>query len=200
MKRILSLFDYTGNWANPYKENGYEVLLIDLKYGDNILTWDYKKLGKKYFYGILAAPPCTDFSGSGAQYWKMKDEDGRTNYSCILVHQTLMIIKYFNPNFWVLENPVGRIEKLIPELTKYRLYSFNPCDFGDAYTKKTILYGKFNPFIIHSYVNPEYVIMKDGKRMSKHHYDSFYLPKSKRSEVRSITPLGFAQAFYEANK
>ena len=29
-------------------------------------------------YGILAAPPCTDFAGSGAQYWKTKDEDGRT--------------------------------------------------------------------------------------------------------------------------
>jgi len=146
-------------------------------------------LGRKYFYGILSAPPCTDFSVSGAQYWGEKDEDGRTNHSCILVHQTLMIIKYFNSNFWVLENPIGRMEKLIPEMKKYRLLSFNPCDFGDPYTKKTILYGKFNPFLVQKPVKPT-----DGSKMH------FISPGKKRSEIRSTTPLGFAQAFFEANK
>jgi len=33
MKRniILSLFDYTGNWSRPYRENGYEVIQIDMR-------------------------------------------------------------------------------------------------------------------------------------------------------------------------
>ena len=26
--------------------------------------------------GILAAPPCTDFTSAGAQYWAQKDKDG----------------------------------------------------------------------------------------------------------------------------
>lgn len=188
-KCILSLFDYKKTWSKPYEENGYEVVIIDLKHGVDIITWNYKLYKPKHFYGILAAPPCTDFAGSGARWWKEKDKDGRTNYSCILIHQTLAIIKYFNSEFWALENPVGRIEKLVPEMKQYRLLSFNPCDFGDPYTKKTILYGKFNPFLTYKPVKPT-----EGSKMHK------LPPSEKRQEIRSTTPLGFAYAFYEANK
>ena len=27
---ILSLFDLTGNWSKPYKDNGYEVIQITI--------------------------------------------------------------------------------------------------------------------------------------------------------------------------
>ena len=33
MKRILSLYDYSGNWSLPYREAGYEVVQVDLKRG-----------------------------------------------------------------------------------------------------------------------------------------------------------------------
>lgn len=29
-KIIISLFDYTGNWSKPYKENGFEVVQVDI--------------------------------------------------------------------------------------------------------------------------------------------------------------------------
>jgi site-specific DNA-cytosine methylase len=32
----------------------------------------------KDVHGILCAPPCTHFSVSGAQYWKQKDNNGKT--------------------------------------------------------------------------------------------------------------------------
>lgn len=66
-KIILSLFDFTGNWSKPWRENGYEVIQIDLQLGTDILTWDYKKIDKKEVYGILAAVPCTDFALSRSQ-------------------------------------------------------------------------------------------------------------------------------------
>ena len=36
-KIILSLFDYTGNWSQPYVDAGYEVARLDKQNGDDVL-------------------------------------------------------------------------------------------------------------------------------------------------------------------
>jgi hypothetical protein len=196
---IISLFDYSGSWSKPYREAGYEVIQIDIKLGIDILTWDYKGIDKSRVVGVLAAPPCTHFSVSGNKYWEQKDLSGETQKMVALTKKTLEIIKYFNPYFWVLENPVGRIDSLIPELKKLRMMVFDPCDFGDAYTKKTILYGSFNPLLIRNYVKPV------RAEFGHHSIDLFLIgrfgktPFHKRAEMRSITPEGFSYAFFEAN-
>lgn len=151
MKTILSLFDLTGNWSRPYKENGYNVIQIDLQLGQDILTWDYTKI--ENVYGILAAVPCTDFAVVGGRWWKDKDMDGRTEQSKKLVYKTLEIIDYFKPEFWVVENPVSRIHKCCPELGEVK-FKFNPTDFAgyctgkeqeeNRYNKQTWLWGDFN--------------------------------------------------------
>ena len=190
---IISLFDYSGSWSKPYKDAGYEVIQIDIKLDQDILTWDYMQIAKSRVYGILAAPVCTDFSVSGAQYWKAKDLNGQTEKSINLVKKSLEIVNYFNPVFWVLENPVGRINKLIPELASKRLLIFNPCDYGDPYTKKTILYGQFNPYLIQKPVKPI-------RESSQGSWLQKLGGKSERTkELRSITPAGFSRAFFEAN-
>ena len=198
-KIILSLFDWSGHWCKYYREAGYEVYQVDIKHDIDILSLDVERdilpLGK--IHGILAAPPCTDFSGSGAQYWKAKDADGRTYSSLCLVHKTLEIIKATNPVWWALENPVGRLPKLIPELGAP--WYFNPNQFagwleGEAsererYTKKTGLWGVYSrpekrELSVSPGCNP---IMSLGG-------------KSERTkELRSMTPLGFAKAFFVAN-
>jgi len=187
------LFDYSGNWPKPYKENGYEVIQIDLKLGHDILTLDPTSLDDLMpIYGILAAPPCTDFSVSGAQYWPKKDADGTTERSLELVWATLDIIKYCQPEFWALENPVGRLPKLIPSLGKP--WYFQPHWFGDAYTKKTGLWGNFNRNLIRNDVEPVRECAQGSWLMKLG-------GKSERTkELRSMTPMGFAYAFYEANK
>lgn len=185
-KIILSLFDYSGNWPLYYKEAGYDVYSIDIKTGIDILELTNDDIPSNV-HGIMAAPPCTDFASSGAQYWKVKDEDGRTAYSLSLIDKTLEIINYCNPEWWVIENPVGRLSKLRPQLGQP--WYFNPCDFGDAYTKKTGLWGKFNRNLKKTPVEPDPKswIMKLGG-------------KSERTkELRSMTPLGFAKAFFDAN-
>ena len=139
---LLALFDHSGAWSKPYREAGWDVVQVDIKNGVDILSFEYKSFTK--FNGVLAAPPCTDFSLSGAQYWKAKDMDGRTAYSISLVQKTLEIIEYFNPFFWGLENPLGRIQKCIPELGKPK-YWFHPSDYGENYTKRSYLWGKFSP-------------------------------------------------------
>lgn len=199
MKTILSLFDYSGNWPKYYRENGYNVYSLDIKNGVDILELskqDIESLGP--IYGIMAAPPCTDFAGSGAQYWKAKDADGRTEASLRLIDKTLDIINWCDPFFWGLENPVGRLPTLRPAIG--RPWYFNPNEYAgwlhgeasdkECYTKRTGIWGNFNkPEKSHREVikgcNP---IMSLGG-------------KSERTkELRSMTPLGFSYAFYLANQ
>ena len=68
---------------------------------------------------------------------------------------------------------------------------FNPCDYGDPYTKKTALWGVFNVPI------QDYVYPSNGSKMwhSRGNYKGM-----DRSTWRSITPQGFANAFFEANR
>lgn len=194
-KTIVSLFDYSGRWCLPYKEAGYDTFQIDIKLGLDILDLSPEDFPDNV-YGILAAPPCTDFSGSGAQYWKQKDEDGRTTASLRLIDKTIELIQCLDPVFWALENPVGRLPKLRPWIGKP--WYFNPCDFAgyiedsdsEAYTKKTGIWGKFNKPI------PKPVEPIHGSKMW-----TMYGGKSEKTkEARSITPLGFAKAFFEVNK
>lgn len=190
-KTILSLFDYTGNWPRPYYEAGYKVILLELKHGQDIMSYDYSYLSG--IYGILIAVPCTDFAVSGARWFKEKDADGRTELSIQLVRKSLEIVEYFKPTFWALENPVGRIHKLVPELGRPSLI-FQPYFYGDPYRKKTCLWGDFNI----PKLNPV-----EPKGIRKGQPDEWYSKvggkSEKTKEYRSATPMRFARAFCEAN-
>lgn len=203
-RTILSLFDHSGEWSRPYREAGYEVIQVDKKHGQDIMTFDYKSLPP--IHGILAAPPCTDFANSGACWWAQKDRDGRTAHSVKLVAKTLEIIEYLSPAWWVLENPAGRIRSFFPRLGKG--WFFQPCDFGDAYTKKTGLYGDFVPplpLFLGKHLAVAPVEHPDKRHHSIDHYMIHVvgIPTTgfdNRSAWRSITPSGFARAFYEVNR
>lgn len=191
---ILSLYDYSEQWVSPYIKAGYPVMCWDKKIEGDILTDEsYKELTayRHFVYGILAAPPCTDFAGSGARWWKEKDKDAdRIDESVALVQWVLLLKERFpNLKFWALEQPVGRLERLFPTIKPYRKMLFNPCDYGDPYTKKTVLYGEFNSELKKNCVAPVL-----GSLIHK------IPPSEKRAEIRSTTPAGFAQAFYEANQ
>lgn len=57
MKIILDLCGGSGSWSRPYALNGYKVI--------NVTLPEYNVLNYKppaNVYGILAAPPCTEFS------------------------------------------------------------------------------------------------------------------------------------------
>lgn len=207
---ILSLFDDSGEWAQPWIDAGYDVRAIDLKRDDvDIMDIDYGWLLDNGFlegpgvWGILAACPCTTFATPAARDWKPgpkarpKNEGGmdfigKTHSSVDLVNQTLTIIEFLKPRFWALENPVGRIRKITgvpdPRLT------FNPSNYGDPYTKKTQIFGNFNPNLPTAKVDPRKEFGGEGSRAHN---------LSGKDELdgglRSVTPKGFAYAFFMAN-
>ena len=178
-KRIISLCDYSGNWAKPYKEAGYDVQLIDIKHGQDVRLFLYTG----NIYGVLAAPPCTHLAGSGARWWKEKGEAALLK-GLAIADACMRIILIAKPVFWALENPVGRLRKYYgdPKLI------FNPCDYGDPYTKKTLLWGNFN-VPTKTPVDPT-----EGSKMH------LIPPGPDRQAIRSETPMGFARAFFEANQ
>jgi hypothetical protein len=197
---IISLFDFSGHWCKPYIAAGYEVLQIDIKSGTDILKWNYSTIDRNKVFGILAAPPCTHFTKASSLHWFDYDITGKTARSLLLIQTTLQIIKYFKPIFWALENPPGRLSKIYPPIAKYKLLRFEPWQYGDPFYKQTELYGEFNPWLIQSPTKPIYKIT-DGRYSPTimDYYKKIYPGQSKAS-YRSITPPGFANAFYQANK
>lgn len=185
---ILDLCGGTGNWSRPYLLAGYDVRLITLPENDVRLYAPPSNV-----YGILAAPPCTEFSFA-------KHFHGRGNYShdflegLEIVSACMRIILTCRPKWWALENPKGYLNKWLGE----PISTFNPWQYGDSYQKKTCLWGQFSmpPSIIAK--KPEGII-KFSMLKSKEIYPEYYGNLS-RTERRAITPPGFAKAFFRINQ
>lgn len=161
--------------------------------------------------GLLMAPPCTDFTVSGSRWWAGKDASGQTAQSVRIVEECLALKEACKETlrWWVLENPVGRMPKLVPLVGK-PLLSFNPCDYAgfadtpckEAYTKRTLLYGDFNPRLPRD--EREAVMYERKSKSGKVLRGSWMWAnlggKSERTkQLRSVTPQGFARAFAIAN-
>lgn len=176
---ILDLCGGTGAWSQPYKDAGYCVEVIDLKRG-----WDVRLVERRQFgvHGILAAPACTDLAGSGARWWAAKGE-GALLEALSLVDACIRIAWVQQPVWWALENPVGRLTRYLgpPQL------SFHPADYGDPYTKKTLVWGRFQAPMKRP------VVASEGSKMHR------LSPSVNRQALRSVTPAGFARAFFEVN-
>jgi hypothetical protein len=213
-KTVLSLFDYTGNWAKPWIKYGYNVVTVDIK----PITSEYRYQGRWHicqdimdliphqqlfgynFDVILCAVPCTHFALSGAKHFAAKDADGRTAEGIKLVEETLKIIKLYQPRVWAIENPMSRIHKLVPELGSPKL-KFDPWEYAgwtdgsENRNKRTWLWGEFNI--------PERKPVAPEARNDQGH--SAWINKvggksEKTKEYRSMTPMGFAEAFAAANQ
>lgn len=199
-KIILDLCGGTGAWSKPYRDAGYDVRNITLPDFDVRVY-----IPPENVHGILSAPPCTEFSIV---------KNHKLNRDLVkgmeIVNACIKIIESCNPKFWVIENPVGYLTLF---LRKPR-YTFQPWYFGDGWTKRTMLWGKFNlpirkywkwenvPKIEGLYVRPGRKTPsiafnhKNHKRFIKS-LDPFKVDTD--ASFRAITPQGFAQAFFEAN-
>lgn len=180
---ILDLCAGSGSWSQPYVDAGYRVLRVTLPEID-VRTFVPPT---RAVWGILAAPPCDQFSL--ARNGQKSPRDFRRGMAC--VNACLRIISQCSPRWWALENPVGMLSKWLgtPRDT------FEPCDYGDPWTKRTALWGDFSVPVRGPYVEPvgggPLCTVCDPERRrttwcsNRHH--------------RAVTPPGFARAFFEAN-
>lgn len=187
-KIILDLCGGTGAWSRPYKEAGYDVRNITLPDYDVRLYQPPENV-----YGILAAPPCTEFSSAKHFHGK-----GKYKHDFIkgleIVSACMRIILTTKPLWWVLENPYGYLRKWLgkPEMI------FEPWQYGDFYKKKTALWGNF------SYPEPTILVEPKGLKkfsmLKSKEIAPEYYGKLIRQERRAVTPKGFAEAFFRANQ
>ena len=176
---ILDLCGGTGSWSKPYKDAGYDVRVIEIENSYDVRLYEW---ADEPVRGILAAPPCDHLSGSGARWWKEKGKEALLE-ALGIVDACLRAVVLYKPIWWALENPVGRLVHYLGPPTLY----FHPCHYGDPWTKYTCLWGKFN-IPAENKVEPT-----EGSKMH------LIPPGPDRKRLRSTTPPGFAQAFFEAN-
>jgi hypothetical protein len=174
---ILDLCAGSGSWSVPYEKAGYIVRRVDLPTDVRLADWDALPI-----HGILAAPPCTYFCRMRMCQGRPTDEQFREGLS--VVDACLRIITMTKPKWWALENPAGYLGRWLgpPSL------KFDPWEYGDPWTKRTWLWGKFTQ-PLRAPIAPTGQWVDDGSN------DGL----SGDSRTNSITPPGFAQAFFEAN-
>ena len=180
MLTVLSLCDASGVWSEPYVKAGYDVRRIDLENGADVRLFQALPYPVR---GVLAAPPCTHLASSGARWWAGKGQEALLD-ALAVVDACIRIIMVHRPVWWVLENPVGRLRDYLGEPRM----SFDPADYGDPYTKRTLLWGQFAEPLKVNRVEPV-----EGSKMH------LMPPSPERAALRSVTPGAFAQAFFEAN-
>jgi hypothetical protein len=216
-KLILSLCDHTGNWPRFYEPELYEVVTFDFKDGYDIRYLPYFD---RPVHAILAAPPCTEFSVLGAQYWELKDakQPELLQKALSVVDACCRFVAICKPDWWALENPVGRLSRHLGPPA----WSFHPFEYGgwlapgertvaefpeqDAYSKRTLIWGNAKKPERRP-VEPRYRNYFSQSRRREHRvspltHSQWANPKREgvtAPELRSTTPLGFAKAFRAAN-
>lgn len=217
-KIILDLCGGTGAWSKPYKSAGYEVHVITLPEYDvtrvefgtfaigfmpqtqqKFLTIPYNQV-----YGILAAPPpCTEFSLAKGAAQRNFQAAMEIVDACLQIIWHCRFYKGSKLKFWSLENPVGFLRQFLGK----PVYTFEQWQFKDEGIKPTDLWGYFRnptPIVIEkpanlSIINPNG--RKNGRGISSPKCPSEYKHLNlSRADKRAITPAGFAQAFFRANK
>lgn len=201
---VLSLCDRTGNMVKPWLEAGYSALTVDTQEASNPhpqrvhLVRDVRRcvpLGD--FVAVFAFPPCTHFAVSGARWFKDKGLD--VLIEALEIVNACRKICESSGAAWMMENPVGTLSTITESYWQAPSHSFNPNDYGDPYTKKTVLWtggGFVMPPIVKPgdlLSEPTWVEPTEGSKMH------LLPPSPDRGDLRSETPMGFARAVFEAN-
>jgi site-specific DNA-cytosine methylase len=177
-KVILDLCGGTGSWSMPYVAAGYDVRVIDLPSDVRLM-----EKPKERVHGILAAPPCTYFSRMRMCQGRPTAEQFREGLS--VVDACIRLIMVCRPQWWVLENPQGYLQKWLGRPAM----KFHPWEFGDPWTKRTWLWGSFTPPMCLSTIPTNRLV---GNRRG-------YKAIAQSFAERARTPQGFANAFFAAN-
>lgn len=208
-KIILDLCGGTGAWSKPYSNSRYDVRNITLPDYD---VRNYKP--PKNVYGILAAPPCPMFSmARNDKTTKVKRDFKKgleTVEACLKIIWECRCDKIRNTEtslkFWALENPRGYLRWFLGNPP----FTFHPFEYGDPYTKETDVWGIFNipeknPTMPLRFGNYGTFVkeVEHFEHLKENQIPDGYKEKTglkKKSILRSITPSGFAIAFFEANR
>lgn len=176
--------------TQAFRDLGYEAYSCDIVdcsggHPEWHLKCDVRDLLTEQYDLVIAHPPCTDLSCSGAKHFAEKIKDGRQP---IAVAFFMLMTQFKSPRICI-ENPIGIMS------TRYRKPDqiIHPYMFGDPAKKSTCLWLKGLPKLVPTNivgVLPDKVF-PSGKRMSAWYY------ATRGSKKRSKTFPGFAKQMAE---
>ena len=139
VKMFLDLFSGSGSVGEVAKELGYTVISLDrdmeAEIQIDIMDWDYSDFPKGFFDVIWASPPCTEYSR--AKTTAPRDIEGANE----IVQTTLDILEYFEPKFWILENPQTGLLKDQLMMWGLPFKDVDYCKYGMPYRKRTRIWN-----------------------------------------------------------
>lgn len=181
MARVLIACEYSGAVRDAFIALGHEAMSCDLLPTDAPgphYCGDVRDVLDYPWDLMIAHPPCTDLSVSGARHFAAKRMDGRQQAS---VSFFLRLAKADIPHI-AIENPVC----IISSLWRKPDQTIQPWQFGHGETKATCLWLKNLPPL-----KPTSVV--DGREQRVHKLP----PSPDRWKIRSKTYDGIAKAMAE---
>lgn len=146
---VVDLFSGLGGFSQAFVDRGHTVERYDLdpKFKEiphtmTVDVLDLTPIDLEHADIILASPPCTHFSVAASHHhWPKNEPTKDTIEEMKLVRYTISLITRVNPKYWILENPLGYLRRVIgkPNMTTYW------GAWGASYKKPTDLWGKFPP-------------------------------------------------------
>lgn len=148
---------------------------------------DVRTVLKRDWDMLIAFPPCTHLSSSGARYWSEKKADGRQDKAISFV---LELWQSTHIPHICIENPVGILSNVMGPPTQI----IHPFMFGHAIQKSTCLWLSGLPQLRPTQIvsKGDFYIGKNGKKYHKWLYSHSSL--THRAHMRSRTFQGIAAA------
>ena len=188
--KILVACEYSGIVRDAFAAKGHDAWSCDIlptESPGNHFQGDVLEHLDKGWDLMIAHPPCTHLAVSGARWftegkkpWSLQEE--ALNFVRKLLDAPIDKI--------ALENPVSVISTKIRKPNQI----IQPFEYGHDVTKKTCLWLKNLPNLKPTKIVKPDIVLVNGKKMSRMHYESFKLPSKERSKVRSKFYTGIAEA------
>lgn len=179
--RVAVLCEFSGVVRDAFLRRGHDAISCDLLPTESPgphIQGDLRDYDWSGYDLVIAHPPCTHLSSSGARWFEEKRRDGRQAQA---VEFFMACVNLPVPRIAV-ENPVGIMS------SQYRKPNqiIQPWQFGHPETKATCLWLKGLPKL-----TPTEIV--DG-RLAKCHREP---PGPDRWKIRSLTYTGIAEAMAE---
>jgi hypothetical protein len=188
--KVLVACEYSGIVRDAFTVKGHDAWSCDIlptESEGNHIQGDVLEHLDKGWDIMIAHPPCTHLAVSGARWFT----EGKKSWS--LQEDALDFVRKLLAapiDKIALENPVSVISTKIKKPNQI----IQPFEYGHDVTKRTCLWLKNLPKLKPTKIVKPDIVLVNGKKMSRMHYESFKLPSKERSKVRSKFYTGIAQA------